>query len=417
MDKKTRTTYKEPKFYLDKRPGKPAAIFLKYSYERGQRLSYFTGETIEPDKWNAETQRIKRNVTGGSGINESLDKLFEAAKTIVRDYRLQNKRLSISEFKHLLDVARGMAVMKTDFFSIYDQFISTESSLKAWTFRTNMKMKTLKDQLTAFQEHKRKKIDFGQINESFFQELVTFWQTKYKHRNSTISKNIHLLKWFLNWSYEKNHCSDQFKKVKIKLKETSKKVVFLDMTEIKAIHNTTIPENSYLDRTRDIFIFQCLTGLRFSDLKNLKATDRNGDSITVATIKTGENIEIELNETTTSIWNKYSEFQAATGKALPVPVNQVYNRFLKELAKLAGLVEPVTLVHYKGSQRIEETFQKYELVCTHSARRSFITNGLTLGIGSEVIRSWTGHKTDRAFAAYYEVVKQRKQKDMNKFQL
>jgi integrase len=416
MDK--RTEYKVPKFYLDKRPGKPAAIFLKYSYERGQRLSYFTGETIEPDKWNAETQRVKRNVTGGAGINESLDVLFDTAKTIVRDHRLQNKPLSTTTFKTLLDVARGKATAKTDFFAVYDRFIATESKLKSWTTRTNMKMQTLRDQLKAFQEQRRKKIDFSQINESFFQELITFWQDKYNHRNSTISKSIHLVKWFLIWSYDKDLCTDQFKKVKVKLKEAKKKVVFLDMAELKAIQEVQIPaKNSYLEKYRDIFLFQCLTGLRFSDLKNLKATDIHGDIIFVSTIKTGEIIEVNLNETTRAILDKYRDHQDATGQALPVPANQVFNRYLKELAKLAGLVEPVTLVHYKGSRRIEETFYKWQLVCSHTARRSFITNGLTLGIGSEVLRSWTGHRTDKAFQVYYEVVKQRKQTDMNKFNL
>lgn len=418
MDKKTRGTYKEPKYYLDKRPGKPAAIFLKYSFERGKRLSYFTGETIEPEKWNTETQRVKRNVTGGSGINESLDKLFQAAKTITRDHRLQNQPLEVEDFKNLLDIARGKATAKTDFFSVYDQFTTTESRLKAWTTRTNMKLQTLRDQLTAFQEYRRKKIDFSQINESFFQELVTFWQDKYNHRNDTINKNVHIFKWFLNWSYNKGLVNDHYKRIKITLKETPKRLVFLDMAELKAIKEVEIPAKyEYLERYRDIFLFQCLTGLRFSDLKNLKATDINGDSITVSTLKTGEIVEIDLNETTSGILEKYRDHQRHTGEALPVPANQVYNRYLKELAKLAKLVEPVTLVHYKGSQRIQETFYKWQLVCSHTARRSFITNGLTLGIGSEVLRSWTGHKTDKAFQVYYEIVRARKKQDMSKFNI
>ena len=413
MEKKTRTTYKEPKFYLDKRPGKPAGIFLRYTYEKGKLLIYFTGETIEPDKWNTETQRVKRNVTGGVGINESLDKLFEAAKSIVRDHRLQNKPLSIVEFKTLLDVSRGKATQKTDFFSLYDQFVETESHLKAWTKGTKTKLETIRRQLVDYG-----KINLNQLDETFFQKLVEFWQTKYNLRNSTISKNIHILKWFFNWCLTKGLITNQFKQVKINLKEAHKKVVYLDLAELKAIHEVKIPpEKKYLERTRDIFIFQSFTGLRFSDLHNLKATDRNGDSITVSTIKTGEIVEIELNQTTAAIWSKYSKFQAATGRALPVAVNQLYNRFLKELAKHRGLNEKITMVHYKGSQRVEETFEKWQLICSHTARRSFITNGLTLGIGSEVLRSWTGHRTDKAFQTYYEIVKQRKIQDIEKYNL
>ena len=118
-----------------------------------------------------------------------------------------------------------------------------------------------------------------------------------------------------------------------------------------------------------------------------------------------------------AIWNKYTDFQAATGRALPVPANQTYNFYLKELAKLAELNEKITLVFHKGGERKEETFFKHQLICSHTARRSFITNGLSLGIGSEVIRSWTGHRTDKAFQAYYEIIKAKKQSDIQKFKL
>jgi integrase len=413
-----RSTYKVPKFYLDgKKNGKPLAIIMKYTYAPGQRLVYSTGTSIEPDKWNAETQRVKRNVTGGSEINDILDVLFEEAQKQARQYRILKKPLAKGELKIFLDIAVNRLEVKTDFFGVFDRFINTESKLKSWTKGTHTKINTIRHQLTEF-ERKHGKIQLSQINEKFFTDLVEFWQNEYDLRNSTITKNLHILRWFFNWCYSNGLAGDQYRKVKVKLKEAKKKVVFLDMAELKAIQEVQIPaKNSYLEKYRDIFLFQCLTGLRFSDLKNLKVTDIHGDVIFVSTIKTGEIIEVNLNETTRAILDKYRDHQDATGQALPVPANQVFNRYLKELAKLAGLVEPVTLVHYKGSRRIEETFYKWQLVCSHTARRSFITNGLTLGIGSEVLRSWTGHRTDKAFQVYYEVVKQRKQTDMNKFNL
>lgn len=84
---------------------------------------------------------------------------------------------------------------------------------------------------------------------------------------------------------------------------------------------------------------------------------------------------------------------------------------------MAGLNEKVTLVHYQGNERIEETFEKWQLITSHTARRSFITNGLALGIGSEVIRSWTGHQSEKSFKVYYEIVKARKRTDMEKMSL
>jgi integrase len=295
--------------------------------------------------------------------------------------------------------------------------------LKSWSLSTLKKLSTIETQLLAFEDSKRKKnrsyrLDVNQANERFFEELIEFWQSEYGLRNSTIQKYLKLLRWFLNWSYKKGLANDSFKMVEIKLKEASKQIVVLDMAEIGAIYRLPIPEQKqYLDRTRDVFVFQSLTGLRFSDLRNLKSSDVNGAVIKSNTIKTGEVVEIQLNDTTRGILNKYKEHQAATGKALPVPVNQVFNKFLKELAALAGLDEQITLVHYKGSQRVEETFSKHELICSHTARRSFITNGLALGIQSEVLRSWTGHASERSFKDYYKILKERQETDIQKFKL
>lgn len=421
--KKERTTYGVPKFYLDgKNIKKPLAIFLKFSFAPGKRIVFYTGQRVEVKNWSLETQRVNRNVTGGSDINDILDSLAEEAAKAVRTAKLTGNILTIEKLKERLNIIIGKQVTKSGFFEVYDHFVNTESKLKSWTNNTHKKIKTIRKQLEAFETDQRKtkksyNIDLAIIDDSFFQELITFWQVVYDLRNSTIQKHIHILKWFLNWCLNKNLISDQYKKVKIDLKGSENhKIIYLDLAEIGKIYRLDIPqEKQYLQRTRDIFIFQCLTGLRFSDLHNLKASDYLDGVIKVTAIKTGENIEINLNDTTAAIWQKYSEHQAATGKALPVPVNQVYNKFLKELAKLADLNEKITLVHYQGSERKEKTYFKWQLICSHSARRSFITNGLAVGIGAEVLKSWTGHKSEKSFQAYYEIVKAKKAADIQKF--
>lgn len=414
-----RTTYKEPKFYLDgNKSSDTAAIFLKYTFAPGQRITYFTGQRIERKKWSLEEQRVKRNVTGASKKNDLLTTLKAAAEEAAIESRLKKKPLTKEALKRILDEKAGKATTEKRFIDYFNEFIKSESKLKAWTTGTMTKITTLKTQLEAFEINKKYKAELNEPNEKLFEELIRYWLTEYNLRNSTIEVYMKLLRWFYKWSAKRGYTTENYKDVKISLKQASQKVIFLDMDEIGLVYKVEIEDGKeYLKRTRDIFIFQCLTGLRFSDLHNLKASDINGDAIQVNTIKTGETIEIELNDTTRKILEKYKTHQTATGKALPVPANQVYNRFLKELAQLAGLNSKITLVHFKGKDRIEETFEKWELITTHTARRSFITNGLTLGIGSEVIRSWTGHQSERSFKAYYEIVKNRKRMDMDKMNL
>ena len=179
-----RTTYKVPKFFLDKpNSKKPTAIFLKYSFAPGQRISYYTGERIDPAKWNFEEQRAKRNASGSSEINDTLDALSETAQKTLRDNRLLNKTITKDILKNNLDKAIHKQVAKTEFFDILDHFIDTESKLKSWTKGTHTKLNTIKKQLQDFEASQRKKnrsyrIEFNSINEVFFEELITFWQTE-----------------------------------------------------------------------------------------------------------------------------------------------------------------------------------------------------------------------------------------------
>ncbi|HRZ41707.1 MAG TPA: site-specific integrase [Bacteroidales bacterium] len=419
-----RTTYKEPKFYLDgKETSSTAAIFLKYSFAPGQRITYFTGHRIDPNKWDDAKQRVRRNVADAREINDLLNKLYSQAQTIVRENRLLNRPLTKEMLKKQLDTAVGKSPREQTFSDLFAEFINSESKLKAWTNNTIKKLKTIRSQIEAFETYKRKwqsgyRIDVRQIDEKFFEEVIGFWQKEYDLRNSTVQKYIRLIRWFLQWCVTRDYTTDAFKSIRVNLKQTSNKVIYLDMEEIGKIFKTELPASKeYLQRTRDIFIFQCLTGLRYSDLFNLKANDIYEDSLHVNTIKTGEVVEIEFNDTTRSILAKYKDHQAVTGKALPIPHNQVYNRFLKELVKMAGLNEKITLVHYKGNERIEETFEKWQLIRTHTARRSFITNALLLDIAPVVIKSWTGHQSEKSFDVYIGEVKQRKKTDMNKMSL
>jgi hypothetical protein len=90
------------------------------------------------------------------------------------------------------------------------------------------------------------------------------------------------------------------------------------------------------------------------------------------------------------------------------------NDYLKEVGKIAGLDEQIQKVIYKGAQRIEETYKKYELLTTHVARKTFITLSLMEDVPTEVIMSITTHRTHQAFKRYYKIVDRHKKGRMDK---
>ena len=95
--------------------------------------------------------------------------------------------------------------------------------------------------------------------------------------------------------------------------------------------------------------------------------------------------------------------------------NQKMNDYLKELAELAEINEPVRQTYYKGNERIDEVTPKYALLGTHAGRRTFICNALALGIPPQVVMKWTGHSDYKAMKPYIDIADDIKASAMSKF--
>jgi integrase len=120
---------------------------------------------------------------------------------------------------------------------------------------------------------------------------------------------------------------------------------------------------------RDVFCFSCLTGLRYSDLKQLKREYIKADEITLTVQKTKEILMIPVTPLAQEILNRYIDQYWP----LPIISNQKINDYIKELCKVAGIVESVEIVHYRGNKREAVIFPKYELIVVHTGRKTFVT--------------------------------------------
>jgi len=221
----------------------------------------------------------------------------------------------------------------------------------------------------------------------------------------------------LRWSFKQGmHSNNAYDTFKPKLKDTQKKIIFLTWEELNNLREFKIPPTKQaLKRVRDVFLFQCFTGLRYSDVFNLRRSDIKGDHIEVTTVKTSDSLIIELNDHSRAILEKYKDVEFENDKALPVITNQKMNDYLKELAELAEINEPVRQTYYKGNERIDEVTPKYALLGTHAGRRTFICNALALGIPPLVVMKWTGHSDYKAMKPYIDIADDIKANAMSKF--
>ena len=175
------------------------------------------------------------------------------------------------------------------------------------------------------------------------------------------------------------------------------------------------PTKQYLERVRDVFLFCCFTGFRYSDVHNLKKSDIRDERIEITTVKTADHLVIELNKHSKAILDKYKDVEFEGHQALPVISNQKMNNYLKELGELAEINEPVSETYYKGSERIDTVTPKYALLGTHAGRRTFICNALALGIPAQVVMKWTGHSDYKAMKPYIDIADDVKANAMSKF--
>ena len=306
-----------------------------------------------------------------------------------------------------------MPLPGSGFFPAFDEFVREEGKLNDWTAATYTKFEAVRKHLEGFDSG----LTFDAFDEVRLSDYVTYLRESKQMLNSTIGKQLGFLKWFLRWAFRKGYSDNRaFDGFKPKLKTTQKKVIFLTWEELTKFRTYEIPATKqYLERVRDVFLFTCFTGLRYSDAYNLKCSDIKGDRIEVTTIKTADSLTIELNDHSRAILDKYKKVHFEGDKALPVISNQKMNDYLKELCKLAEIDESVRETYYKGNERIDEVTPKYELMGTHAGRRTFICNALSLGIPAQVVMKWTGHSDYKAMKPYIDIADDIKANAMSKF--
>lgn len=392
----------------------------------GTRIEFSTGYRIDESKWEEDKQRVKNGCTNklkqsSSEINSDLLKYYTDIQNIFKEFEVKDISPTPEQLKTAFakrnktnnSEEANPEKPTASFMIIFDEFLKECGKQNNWTDSTYEKFAAVKTHLTNFNSN----LTFEVLDESGLTEYVEYLRDKKNLRNSTIGKQIGFLKWFLRWAFKKGHHNNNaFESFKPKLKNTQKKVIFLTWNELNKLRDYKIPASKqYLERVRDVFLFTCFTGLRHSDVYNLKTSDIKNNHIEITTVKTADSLIIELNNHSKSILDKYKEVHFENNKVLPVITNQKMNEYLKELAELAEINEPVRETYYKGNQRIDEVTPKHDLLGTHAGRRTFICNALSLGIPPQVVMKWTGHSDYKAMKPYIDIADEIKASAMAKF--
>lgn len=405
-------------------------IRLRVSFA-GLRVDIRSGYVIDAAKWDADNACVKvgskncYNQTAGE-INRALTNLSAKIEEVLTLFELNNHRApTVKEFKEAFDIAAGRDTKKmseeenvVSFFDAYDLFTSEMGATNNWTRATYTKFSSLRFHLQNF----RSNLSLIEFSKSDFADFVSYLQNEVKQLNTTVAKNVGFLRWFLRWAsangYYPGAAHLQFRP---RFKGLNcKEVIYLSWEELHHFLTFSFPSDKpSFSNVRDVFCFCCFTGLRYSDVARLRRADVREEAtppyISIVTKKTTARLHIELNKYALALLEKYKDVGLPGDRVLPVISNVKMNEYLHEAAKFAGIDEPVRIVYYRGSRRIEEIVPKHSLLTTHCGRRTFIVNALRLGIPAPVIMEWTGHSNYSAMKPYIKIVNSAKAENMAKF--
>ncbi len=381
-------------------------LFSAYFKDEGRKFVYSTGEIIHPQEWdfqnrqpkhlNGRTEKAKRNRT----IKRQLDRYANFFSDTIQNYKLANRDIVIADIRSDFDIEfKRTKSIASKFFEVYDLFLrdkKNDYSEDANSQTTIKRYEYNKKLLITFQEYRNKKIHFNQINKLFYNDFINYCVTIKRHSSNTLRRNVGLFKTFLYWSLENGYTfKSDFQKFKAPKAQPTDEVA-LTLDQVQDIFEFDFSKNERLEKVRDLFVFGCATGMRYSNYSKVSKRDIHNGMIKVRDAKNNsKTLEIPLNDFSIYVLKKY-DYQ------LPRISNQRFNDYIKEVFKTIGFTDEVKKTMKIGKDIIEQINPLYERISSHTARRSFITIMKNKKIPDKVIMSYTGHRSLEVFNKYYK---------------
>jgi integrase len=407
-------------------------IFIQYCYSSDRRTLLNTEIAIPTKYWNKKHRRISPELPAQYGqatfLNEELQRLLRLAEDIV-SCAIKNKiadplkfvkqifhpQFDLSSLQGKAEQPLQKEKIDLDFFF---QFANYVNSKKKKVTPGMMKVyNNIMVVLMDFQKYRKKEITFDEIDFNFYEELVDYLLFEHVQRRrkellkglklSSAGKVIKQLRIFLRNRIRRKIISpinlDDFK-----ILDEESDAIYLSELEVSKIYHTDLSKYPHLDKYRNLLVFGCLTGLRFSDFSTVKCEDVRGKRLYKKQEKSDHWVVIPLREIA------YRIFVFSFNKQIPEITNSDFNYYIKEVGKHAGINESITFSYKKGNKVIAETKQKYQWITSHTCRRSFCTNEFLAGTPVELIMKISGHKSLRDFYKYIRITPEQAAKQIEK---
>jgi integrase len=360
--------------------------------------------------WNKKSQRLKLSSQNtkvydeNSKMNAFIDEVESQAKILFNKVTKERRKPSEFELTNLLNIPEESALLKsTSVMDVFDDFIESNKSDKAKN--TIKGYTTIKNFLIRFQDGTNYTLTWENMDVKFIDKLKKYTYLTEKKQLSYYAKITRVLSTFLHWSEDRNYYHDNIYP-KLKAEEAEKEVVFLSMDDLLVLMDYNF-DTIRLQKVRDLYCFASFTGLRYSDVVSLKREHINNKMLTKTQVKTGYVKMIPLNDFALKILKKYEEDE----NPLPRMSIQKINDYIKECCKaIAQKQLPNTGFNVRvikktviGSETTEESLPLHEAITFHTARKTFITNSIMLGVNIKALQDMGAPKKEKDLRKYLKI--------------
>jgi integrase len=382
------------KYYLNSPEKEDSAIMLYMTFT-GKRIRMSTGISIPSRMWDSKNCKLKSSYQYSLEINS---KLSEITSKIENEYirAIHDKVEDIHTFiKRFIDeLINDKVVEEINLDNCLETFIAQREKDPNFSKGIIRIYRVTKNKIIEYCKSTGKNYDFELFNEEFYTSFCDYLGKENKN-NNTVGRYVKTLKTMLRYCYDNGFLkSHAFSKYKVWRNDAD--TIALNEEELKLIEEVDLKKVKSYEYSRSIFLLQCYTGLRFGDLLKIKPEHVNWTEgyIRVITEKTRESVFIPLHD---KLISELKHFFAFDCKPMS---NVLVNRFIKKVCEKAGIEDLVEKTDFKNKVRERNSFKKWELITTHTGRRTYITLSLKKGAMPEMVMKISGHKDRDTFQKY-----------------
>lgn len=412
----------EFRFYLkDPKAKVKTAIILSIS-AYNSRAKFYTNKNIHPDSWCTDPKKktgYQRAIRSSSFLNApefntALDAIMYKAKVIDQTLLNELGRLpTANEIKEALTKALRPEIQPaTKTKGVFEYWQETAENI---IHRTNSKTKkpitkhtriSLLQTLRILKEYSQKenlKLDWSSFSISFYEAFKVHLEKDLILSGNTVAKHLANLKFMIGDAESKGYeVNAAYRSEEFRATKEEPEAIYLNEIELQQLEDLDLTHRPGLAAVRDMFLIGCWTGLRFGDFTQLDKAKFDIKSISIETRKTRKSVVIPILPPLARILSKY---KTPNGYQLPKAIsNQKMNEALKELGQmLPSLNEDFTINTTKGGLEVSVKKKKWELLVTHTARRSYATNLFKRNISPKIIMDITGHASEKQFYSYIKM--------------